>query len=393
MKISSTLRSLRASYIREIMNAASSSDVISLAGGLPDDKCFPIDLLQEATLNLLNDSSLFQYGKTAGYAPLLTFLKCYYHLPETHEALISTGSQQGLDLIVRSYIESGDTVAVEAPSYLGALQVFELAQAKIITINQEVDGPNLTELERQFASGNVKLFYSVPDFHNPTGVCWSLEKRKEVARLCCEFNVTLIEDIPYRELRFSGESLPLVSGFCPMNSLVLRSFSKIATPGMRLGIVSGRKDWMQPLEKVKQSTDLHSSIPMQAMLLGLLKHSQFEEHLSKLCRLYQTRYKSLIQSLKKYLPEEYCHFQAVMGGMFVWVRFNSSQIDVVKVAQEALVNGVAVVPSSEFYPSHHKKTEPALRLNFTNADESSLEEAIFRLSRVVLSNLKKKVIL
>ncbi|MFW1142195.1 aminotransferase class I/II-fold pyridoxal phosphate-dependent enzyme, partial [Vibrio parahaemolyticus] len=169
------------SYIREILAAASDKNVISLAGGLPDEKTFPIDLMKPTLENLANMPEVFQYGATAGYAPLLNFLTDYYQLPESHLAMITTGSQQGLDLIARAYVNPGDKVVMEAPSYLGAMQVFGLVQANIVTVSQTECGPNLEELEQCFSTQQPKMFYAVPDFHNPTGVCWALETRQKVA--------------------------------------------------------------------------------------------------------------------------------------------------------------------------------------------------------------------
>lgn len=235
MDIAESLQQVKSSYIREILAAASDSKVISLAGGLPDEATFPIELMRSTLVGLAEHPHVFQYGATAGYSPLIDFLKNAFALPASHEVMITTGSQQGLDLIARAYINPADKVVMEAPSYLGAMQVFGLAQAHIVTVTQTPEGPNLEELAQCFQSQQPKMFYAVPDFHNPTGISWSLNTRKKVAELCKIFNVVLVEDVPYRELRFAGEVYPLVSDFCPEQSIVLRSFSKIASPGLRLG--------------------------------------------------------------------------------------------------------------------------------------------------------------
>ena len=225
MEIAQSLQQVKSSYIREILAAACDKNVISLAGGLPDESTFPIELMQPMLNNLAMMPEVFQYGSTAGYTPLVNFLTDYYQLPETHQAMITTGSQQGLDLIARAYINPGDTVIMEAPSYLGAMQVFGLVQANLVTISQSEFGPNLSELEQSFIEHKPKMFYAVPDFHNPTGVCWTLAMRQKVAALCQQYHVTFIEDAPYRELRFEGQTLPMVSEFCPEHSIVLRSFT------------------------------------------------------------------------------------------------------------------------------------------------------------------------
>ena len=379
MKLAKSLQEIQPSYIREILSAASAPGVISLAGGLPDDGTFPLKLMEESLTGLSNRTQLFQYGNTAGYTPLLEHFRNRYQLPSTHDSIVCTGSQQGLDLIARSFINPCDSIVMEAPSYLGAIQVFGLAQAKIESISQQENGPNLDELEACFSTKDITLFYAVPDFHNPTGVCWSLTVRKKVAQLCQTYNVAFIEDVPYRELRFKGDCLPLVSSFCPDNSLVLRSYSKIATPGIRLGLVTGKEDWIAALNKVKQAADLHSSLPMQAVLLDLLQHDEFTEHLTRLRHLYKSRYEALIKKIALELPSN-CYSNIVDGGMFIWLSLPECDVDAL--AKSALENGVAVVPSSVFYQNRASVT-PALRLNFTHSNIEELGEAIERLAKVI----------
>ncbi|MEZ9363940.1 PLP-dependent aminotransferase family protein [Vibrio sp. 10N.286.49.E11] len=379
MEIAQSLQQIQSSYIREILAAASDPNVISLAGGLPDEKTFPIDLMKPTLENLANMPEVFQYGSTAGYDPLLDHLTQSYQLPESHTAMICTGSQQGLDLIARAYVDPGDVVVMEAPSYLGAMQVFGLVQANIATVSQTEFGPNLDELETCFAQQSPKMFYAVPDFHNPTGVCWATETRQKVAELCIKYNVAFIEDAPYRELRFTGTELPLVSSFCPDNSIVLRSFSKIASPGLRIGAVTGKRSYLEPLIKVKQGADLHSSVPMQALLVGLLKHEDFNVHMENIRTLYKSRYEVLFSELKKQLPAD-CVLKAVDGGMFIWVEI--PECDTFELAKTLLSNGVAVVPSPVFYPKADE-AKAALRLNFTNANPEELTEAVKRLAEVL----------
>lgn len=376
MEIAKSLQQIQSSYIREILAAASDKNVISLAGGLPDEQTFPIELMKPTLENLANMPEVFQYGSTAGYSPLIDHLSDTYQLPESHTAMICTGSQQGLDLIARAYVDPGDTVVMEAPSYLGAMQVFGLVQANIVTVSQTEFGPNLDELEACFKQQAPKMFYAVPDFHNPTGVCWTLESRQQVAALCEQYSVAFIEDAPYRELRFTGSELPLVSSFCPDHSIVLRSFSKIASPGLRIGAVTGKRSYLEPLIKVKQGADLHSSVPMQALLLGLLKHQDFGLHMENIRNLYKSRYEVLFSELEQKLPQG-CVLKPVDGGMFIWVEI--PECDTFELAKSLLGNGVAVVPSPVFYPDANG-AKAALRLNFTNANPDELREAVSRLA-------------
>ena len=379
MKISKQLSSIKPSYIREILATTQAPEMLSLAGGLPASELLPVDQLMDAITNLHQTPEVFQYGETKGYQPLLAFLSLKYRMAENQDAMICTGSQQAIDLIARAYLDPGDAIAMEAPSYLGALQVFDLAQANICSIKQTPNGPNLEELEAAFSRQNIKLFYVVPDFHNPTGVSWSLEVRKAVAKLCRDYNVGLIEDIPYRELRFSGESLPLVSSFCPEIAFVMRSFSKISAPGLRIGMVSAPKEWIAALIKIKQASDLHTSLPMQAVLLALLKSSSFVEHLNHLREHYRLRYQALYQALSP-LIGEHCLCNEVDGGMFVWLRLlNAKSMDVTNALLE---QNVAVVPGDVFY-NNANQTPSALRLNFSHSSPQNLALAIERLGNVL----------
>ncbi|MEZ8824630.1 PLP-dependent aminotransferase family protein [Vibrio sp. 10N.261.55.A7] len=379
MDIAQSVQQIKPSYIREILAAASDKNVISLAGGLPDEKTFPIDLMTPTLKALPAMAQVFQYGSTSGYEPLIEHLTQAYRLPATHQVITCTGSQQGLDLIARAYVNPNDTVVMEAPCYLGAMQVFGLMQANIITVSQDEFGPNIQQLEQHFKVSSPKMFYAVPDFHNPTGVCWPLEKRRQVAELCIQYNVAFIEDAPYRELRFSGEELPLVSDFCPDHSIVLRSFSKVASPGLRVGTITGKQSYLAPLIKVKQGADLHSCVPVQALVLGLLEHPDFPKHLEQVRALYQSRYNTLFQALKTYLSDD-CQISPVEGGMFLWVTL--PKCDTFKLAQELLANNVAVVPSPVFYPTQDE-APPAMRLNFTNANSEDLLIAVQRIADVL----------
>jgi DNA-binding transcriptional MocR family regulator len=382
MKIAHHLEQIPPSYIREILSEATAQGVISLAGGLPSPDHFPMALMSEALQSLANTPALFQYGETAGYRPLLDYFCQFYQLNDQQRGIVCTGSQQGLDLIARTFLNLGDSVVVESPSYLGALQVFGIAQAQIKTVSQISTGPDLNQLETLLSQKSIKLFYAVPDFHNPTGICWSLDTRKAVAALCQRHRVILVEDAPYRQLRFSGQALPMVSSFCPELSLVLRSFSKIATPGIRLGLLTGPAQWVESITTVKQAADLHSSQPMQAVLLKLLSHAGFTEHLDSLCALYGARYQQLSQCLQQ-LGDGY-EFGEVQGGMFIWLKVPSG--NPMTVAKAAMKNGVAVVPSTVFYAPgivEEERGESAFRLNFTHANQKQLALAVERLKAIL----------
>lgn len=367
------------SYIREILSVVSKKEIISLAGGLPCPDTFPMSIIDEILPRLTHDRSLFQYAATNGLQPLLEHVRERYQILDTHQVLITSGSQQGIDLCARAFIMPGEKVVVEAPSYLGALQVFSLTQADVVTVTQEGDGPNLAELESHFAHRDIVLFYAVPDFHNPTGCCWSLKKRVEVARLCKQYDVLLIEDAPYREIRFSGIELPTVSSLCPDHSIILRSFSKLISPALRVAILTVPKRWYSQLTKLKQAMDLHTSPLTQKLTLDILQHADLDQHIDNVKRCYQERYQVLSQELSLLSQEDY-QFSLVEGGMFVWLTVPIC--DTFALAQSALDKGVAVVPSSEFFINEESRVS-ALRLNFSHNKPDQIRKGIDRLKPIL----------
>ncbi|MGH1540955.1 MAG: PLP-dependent aminotransferase family protein, partial [Arenicella sp.] len=232
---------------------------------------------------------------------------------------------------------------------------------------------------KAFASGRIKVFYAVPDFHNPSGRCWSLEKRRQVAALCQKHNIVLLEDAPYRDLRFSGEQLPLVSSFCPDHSIVLHSFSKSIVPGIRVGAMVLPQRWSDAVTKIKQASDLHSNVPMQELVLQLLNHPDYPRHLQATTELYRSRYEVLAGELEREL-EPGSSFEPVAGGMFIWLQLPGA--DSMDLAAKALEQGLAVVPSESFYADATDKPA-ALRLNFSHTAPEEIPEAVQRLKRVI----------
>ncbi|WP_163938011.1 PLP-dependent aminotransferase family protein [Paraferrimonas sp. SM1919] len=373
------------SYIRNILKAISQPGMLSLAGGLPDASRFPFELLANASQNLVNNPGIYQYGPTEGLPALREWILAKQPQGDL-DVLLTTGSQQALDLLARAYLNPQDKVLVEAPSYLGALQIFDLAEVETVAVLSENDGPNIADLERQLKAHKVKLFYAVPDFQNPSCRTWSAIKRQQVAELLAQYDVAFVEDAPYRELRFEGQTLPTVSSFMQQlqaDSFFLGSFSKIATPSMRVGYVSARAELLKPIAKVKQASDLHSALPMQQMLLDVVSHPDFDDHLQALTKHYQSRRDALVAAVNAHLSE-FVDFEVPEGGMFLWLelkRHNARDI-----AAKALVENVAVVPGTEFWPSTREADYQAIRLNFTALDAEQLDVAVARLAKVMAAN-------
>ncbi|MBN1005534.1 PLP-dependent aminotransferase family protein [Amphritea pacifica] len=377
MKFARLARALNPSYIREILKAAVQPDMISMAGGLPASSLLPVKLIQQTCQSLADNVHLFQYGSSRGYQPLLDTLS-QSDPQHPHPWLICNGSQQALDLLTRALLEPGDAVVAEVPAYLGALQAFQLSGATICPLNSTSEGPDLAQLEDYLKHPSVRLFYAVPDFHNPTGRVWSGGVRIEVARLCRRYGVTLIEDIPYRELRFSGEQQRPLSQLCPEQTITLKSFSKIGFPGLRVGAMSGPAEFIRVAERIKQAVDLHTGIPQQAIINDLLNHPGYPDHLASLRFGYQQRYQQLSTELTEQLGQQ-VEFETVEGGMFIWLKLRKGRGS--EVAARALEHKLAVVPGAAFYPDGAKETDNAIRLNFSNTEPSLATEAVTRLAR------------
>lgn len=391
MRANANVSKLPSSYIREILKAATAKDCISLAGGLPSEKLLPFEHIAQSLRETADDinilKQILQYGPTDGYPPLLTYLRTTFKLGTDTRLLMTNGSQQGIDLVARGYLDCGDTVVMESPSYLGALQAFSLTPAEIKSIEQNADGPDLNQLEDQFKTGNCRIFYAVPDFHNPSGCCWSLATRQRVGELCQDYHVLLVEDAPYRELRFRGETLPMASTFCPENAIVLQSFSKTTAPGLRLGMLSGPAQLVAPLERIKQAADLHSNLPGQRLLLQLMDSDIYAQHHARLIQAYATQCESLCVLLDNKLGD-IGQFERVDGGMFIW--FQLHHLDGDRLAQIALKHGVAVVPGSVFCSDNNERIQRALRLNFSHPSEQDMETAIARLRASALEAMQNQ---
>jgi len=286
--------------------------------------------------------------------------------------------------LLKINIERGSNIIVESPSYLGALQAFDLAGANVLSVEQECDGPNIGELELLFKRGDITFFYAVPDFHNPTGCCWSLAKRQKVAELCVEYNVLFIEDAPYRELRFLGEELPTVTSFCADHSIILYSYSKIIAPSIRVGAVIFPMRYLGDLYKLKQVMDLHTSVPMQEIVNQVLRDNSYATNLSRIRNLYYERYLALKNELVE-IETIKDDFSEVQGGMFIWLKLNGVCARVL--AKTALNYGVAIVPSDEFYTAYCQYKSTAIRLNFTHNEPQRLIEGVNRLKLALKSIL------
>ena len=384
------METVHRSFIREILKVTADPGIISFAGGLPNPELFPVSAMDDASREVFAEigASALQYSTTEGDAGLRDIISKRYAgrglTVDPDDILVTTGSQQILDIVAKVFLDKGDKVIIERPGYLGAIQAFSIFEPEFVTISLENDGPNLDELEAALKDG-AKCFYAVPNFQNPSGVSYSLEKRQKVAELCDKYGALFIEDDPYGELRFMGEDMPSVYSFCKTPSILCGSFSKIAAPGFRIGwVVVSEKTIYDKLVVAKQASDLHTSTVAQAIMRRYMETNDIESHVDLIRERYGRQRACMVEMIKKYFPSEVTITEPE-GGMFLWATLpeDMSSMDLFDVA---IKDKVAFVPGRPFYVDG--SGENTLRLNFSNSDEAKIEEGIMRLGRSIDSFLK-----
>lgn len=388
MQYSDSILKTPSSFIRNILKVTDAYDVISFAGGLPNPISFPIDELKQSVNDAIdaNGAKVFQYSTTQGYLPLRQYIAEKYNNKQSNlnykadDVLITTGSQQALELISKVLLNKGDGVVIEEPGYLGAIQAFTLREPSFYGVTLETEGLNVEQLKDALKQPNVKMVYTVPNFQNPTGLTYTKERREEVFEAVKDQDVIFIEDDPYGELRFTGEHLPYIAAGKMTNSVVLGSFSKTVTPGMRLGyILTKNHELLNHVETAKQATDLHTNIFAQYILQQYLTTNEYEAHVEKIIALYKTQADAMLAAMEKYFPP-YVKYTKPEGGMFVWVTLPEG-VNALDKFSEAMEKKVAFVPGNPFYTN--KESVNTLRLNYTNATPEIIEEGIKRLAEIL----------
>lgn len=377
------MKTTRKSFIREILKVTQQPEVISFAGGLPNPGFFPVEEIASASTKVLaqDGRNVLQYSTTEGYLPLREFITERYLRKsglkiEPDEILITNGSQQGIDLIGKVFLNKGDKVVIESPGYLGAIQAFSIFEAIFQSVPLLDNGIDTDLLEKTLGEDNAKLLYTVPNFQNPSGITYSGQKRKDVAGILDNHDVVCVEDNPYGELRFAGKDLPSIRNYSD-NTILLGSFSKIVSPGLRLGWICARKEIMEKLIVAKQAADLHSNYLSQRIVHQYLIDNDIDEHIIKIKAAYKKRRDLMIGMMAEYFPEE-VKYTRPEGGMFLWVTLpeGASSLDLFELAMK---ENVAFVPGSVFYIDDNSRNN-TLRLNFSNSDEEQIEEGIKRLA-------------
>jgi 2-aminoadipate transaminase len=376
------MHSVHRSFIREILKVTEDPKIISFGGGLPNPGSFPVPEVAEAAAKVLAESgeNALQYSTTEGYEPLRQFIAKRYRKKgisvSADEILIVNGSQQGIDLVGKAFIDKGDVVAVERPTYLAAIQSLGLFEPTFKDVQLSDDGPDIEALKAVLRQYNPKLFYAVPNFQNPTGITYSREKREAVAAAMSEHDTVFIEDDPYSEIRFMGEDLPSMRHYLSGDSVLFGSFSKIVSPGMRLGWVCAPPHIMDKLVIAKQASDLHSNYFTQRVVCQYLADNDVDEHIRKIRAMYKKHRDLMVSMIEECFPEG-VQYTKPEGGMFLWVTLPEgvSSMDLFNIA---LKENVAFVPGEAFFVDGSGKN--TLRLNFSNSSEAQIEEGMKRLA-------------
>lgn len=387
-------KGMRASEIRELLKVAKQKGVISLAGGFPDPTLFPTEQIREVSDYVLKNygKEALQYGVTEGLKQLRELLVEKMRKEGVNASLdnliITTASQQGLDLVAKVFINPGDTVIVESPSYLGALQAFNAFQAKFVDVRINKDGIDTSLLEESIKKLRKegikpKFIYVVPNFHNPTGVTLSLERRKKIIEISERYQIPIIEDDPYGEVRFEGERVPSLISMDISHVIALRTFSKILSPGLRLGWIVGDPQAVRKIVIAKQAADLCSPSITQFIVYEFLKRGYLEPYLETVRREYKKKRDAMLQAMEKYFPSE-VKWTNPEGGLFVWVTC-PEYINTEELFYEAIEEKVAFVIGAAFYA--HRNIHNCMRLNFSLPSIEQIEEGIKRLGNL----LKKKI--
>jgi 2-aminoadipate transaminase len=386
---SQTAHEMKSSAIREILKITERPDVISFAGGLPAPELFPVGELKKACEKVLDNygPKALQYSLTLGVLPLRKTIA--ERLSQKGSALteenicITAGSQQGLDLLGRVFLDKGSVLICENPTYLGAIQAFNVQNPQYITVDMDEDGMRVDQVEEKIKKYKPRFIYVVSTFQNPSGITLSLERRKHLVKLAQEYYIPLIDDNPYGDLRYVGEDLPSLKSLGGELVIELGTCSKIVSPGLRIGWVAASKEVMTMLERMKQGADLHTNTFAQFVLHEYIQGGNLDRHIQKIKVAYSQRRDVMIKALKDYFPEN-VKWVEPKGGLFLWVGL-PQEISATTLLEEAVNQKVAYVPGKPFYPYEDK--DNTLRLNFSNASPEMIIEGIKRLGKVFKENI------
>ena len=382
------------SELGEILKLIEEPDIISFAGGLPASELFPVEEMKKVSVKVLdeNGEEALQYSGSQGYLPLRNHIaKRMNEKGKTNvkaeDILVTSGSQQALDFAGNVFLDEGDIVLCESPSYLGALNAFKGYKPEIMEVPTDKEGMITEELEKMLKeNAKVKFIYVIPDFQNPTGITWSLDRRKKFMEVVNKYEIPVIEDNPYGELRYEGEFLPALKSFDTKGLVIyLGTFSKIFCPGYRLGWTCAYKDILQKFITCKENSDLQTSTIGQRELSKYIDDYDLDEHVEKIKSTYKKRRDLMLDCMEKEFPEG-VSFTHPHGGLFTWVKL-PEKLNAQDLMKKCVENKVAYVPGGFFFPEGNK--ENYFRLNYSSSKEEKIVEGIKRLGDVLKEALNE----
>jgi 2-aminoadipate transaminase len=385
-RLSKRVARMKTSAVREILKIAERPDILSFAGGLPAPELFPVDAIAKAFEDTFRTEGrpALQYSTTEGYGPLREWISA--HLARKGQnvhadnVLITSGSQQGLDLVAKVLLDPGDLVVVEDPSYLAALQTFGGYEVDFATVRSDDAGMDTEDLAELVKKRQPKLVYVIPNFQNPKGTTLSLERRKALVRLAQEHRFVILEDDPYGELRFKGEHLPSLASLDDQGLVLsLSTFSKTLAPGLRLGWISGPRALLKPITIAKQATDLHTATLAQRATAKLLETFDYPGHIAALMPIYAERANAMLAALKAHMPQG-TKWTRPDGGMFLWMELPGG-LDAATLLPRAVEQKVAFVPGAPFFANDPQPQ--FMRLNYSNRPPDLIAEGMRRLGAVI----------
>lgn len=385
--------SMQSSIIRELLKITQEHDIISFAGGLPASEFFPVREIEEACNYLLREEpkSALQYSTTEGYRPLREFLAesmSRYGIPHSADnILITTGSQQALDLIGKVFVDPGTYVLTGRPTYLGAIQAWRAYEANFVTVPLDDDGMQVERMEDVIKETPIRYIYVLPNFHNPAGTTLAEERRYLLVELARKYDLIIVEDDPYGALRYSGEDIIPIAAIAPERTIYLGTFSKTVAPGLRIGWTVAPAEIIYRLVQAKQGTDLHTSTFDQMIANDVAQRGILKVHVRKLRKIYGERRDTMLDTLAEFWPDgsSWTHPQ---GGLFLWARV-PEVVDTRAFLPKALAKKVAYVPGVHFYP-HEDGGHNAMRLNFSNTKPEMIVEGISRLGLAIKEEMSSK---
>lgn len=386
-QFSERAQQLQSSAIREILKITMRPEIISFAGGLPSPETFPVERMRAAYDSVLSRHGkvALQYGPTDGYAPLREWIADSLSVDGARivpdQVLMVSGSQQGLDLLAKVLIDYDSKVLVETPSYLGALQAFSLYQPEFVSVPTD-DAGLLPDAVRSAGQG-ARLLYALPNFQNPTGRTLSVDRRLALVETCAKMGLPIIEDDPYGALSYRADPLPKLLTMNPNGVIYMGSFSKVLTPGIRLGYVVAPLPLTRKLEQTKQAADLHTAQLTQMVVHEVIKDGFLTQHIPTIRSLYSDQCQAMLAALAEFFPASVT-WTKPEGGMFIWITL-PTHIDSMQLLEEAIAQKVAFVPGAPFYANTPERN--TLRLSFVTVPPEKIREGVAKLGKLIAAKL------